>query len=432
MILNFTVENFRSINEPITLSFEPLGKDNYPEYFIYKTHSGLEVLKLAIIYGANATGKTNILRALDFLKKIATQPKISRDEKIEFSPFLFTDSRKNTKFEIEFIQNDLRYIYSIELNNSQIIKEKLAAYFSRKSSNIFERQTLENGTVQIKFGNKIKVNKVDKEIIEGNTLPNITTLAGILRTSIRIREIDSAIRWFGGTLKPIIEPRIDLTRWGLEQIEKKEVDKGKVIEILKNADFGIYDLIVEKEKPDEEDVKFLAMLLKNFERKDGNIDLDFIEKTIEKIELFFEHRVENKSYKLPYGEESAGTQRFYQLAIVLSLLLEKNLIFPIDEIESSLHPDLIKHFLKVFLFNTKGRPAQLILTTHYRELLQEKDLIRKDVIWFTEKKKDLSTDLYSLADFKTDKLRKEHSIYNAYKMGKLGAVPYVKTYRVEE
>ncbi len=428
MILNFTIENFRSINKPITLSFEPLGKDIYPEYFIYKTPSGLEILKLAIIYGANATGKTNILKALDFLRKLVTKPKISREEKIDFFPFLFTESKRNTKFEIEFIQNNLRYIYSVELNNSQIIKEKFDAYFSRKSSNIFKRKTLEDGTVKIDFGKKIKVSKVDKEIIEGNTIPNTTTFAGILKTSIRIKEIDLAIKWFEEMLAPIIEPRTDLTMWGLEQIEKKEVDKDKVIEILKNADFGIYDLIVEKEKPDKEDVKFLAMFLKKIEGKDEDIDLDMIEK----LELFFEHKIENKSYKLPYREESAGTQRFYQLAIVLSLLLGKNLIFPIDEIESSLHPDLIKHFLKVFLFNTKGRPAQLILTTHYREFLQEKDLIRKDVIWFTEKNKDLSTDLYSLADFKSDKLRKEHSIYNAYKMGKLGAIPYIKTYKIEE
>ena len=427
MIINFTIENFRSVNDEITLSFEPLGKDNYPEYYIYETPSGIKVLKLAILYGANATGKTNILKALDFLKKLVLIPKINRDEKINYSPFLFTEVKKDTKLEIEFLKDNLRYVYKVKLNNTQILEEYLYVYLSKKPSKVFYRRTLKNGNVIIDFGRKIRIKAVDKEIIEGNTLPNITTFAGISRTSIKVKEIDLAIDWFKETLMPLIEPRTDLTVWGLNQIEDKKVDKNIVVKILKNADFGISNLIIKKEKPNKKEIEFLSKLLNSLEIENHNI-----EDLIEGIKLYFEHNVNNRSYKLPYEEEASGTQRFYQLAVVLALLLDKNLIFPIDEIEASLHPDLIKHFLKVFLFNTKGRPTQLILTTHYRELLQEKEFLRKDIIWFTEKNKDFSTELYSLADFKTDSLRKEHSIYNAYKFGKLGAVPSIKTYRIEE
>jgi AAA15 family ATPase/GTPase len=120
-------------------------------------------------------------------------------------------------------------------------------------------------------------------------------------------------------------------------------------------------------------------------------------------------------------EESAGTRRYYELCGVLDMMLNDELIVPIDELESSLHPDLIKHFLLTFLINAKN--SQLIATTHYRELLMEKSILRNDTIWFTERKEDGSADLYSLIDFDTSTIRKTTSIYNAYKIGKLGGVP---------
>jgi len=97
----------------------------------------------------------------------------------------------------------------------------------------------------------------------------------------------------------------------------------------------------------------------------------------------------------------------------------------IDKIESSLHPDLLKYFLLSFLVNSEN--SQLILTTHSREMLIEKDILRKDIIWFTEKRDDDSTDLFSLSDFGS-KIRENSSIYNAYKLGKLGANPNLKDY----
>ena len=109
-------------------------------------------------------------------------------------------------------------------------------------------------------------------------------------------------------------------------------------------------------------------------------------------------------------------------------MLESAVVFTIDELEASLHPDLLKHFLLLFLVNVKK--SQLIATTHYRELLMEKDMLREDVIWFTEKKKTGGIDLYALSDFDSSVIRDTSSIFNAYKSGKLGAAPAVSDYYI--
>ena len=121
---------------------------------------------------------------------------------------------------------------------------------------------------------------------------------------------------------------------------------------------------------------------------------------------------------MPFQLESEGTKRFYGFAGLLGLLIKSPTVFPIDELESSLHPDLYTHFLLSFLQNTQH--SQLIATTHNRELLGDSDIFRNDVIWFTNKGEDCATQLYSLADFDTSAIK---NILNAYKIGKFSAVP---------
>ena len=143
-------------------------------------------------------------------------------------------------------------------------------------------------------------------------------------------------------------------------------------------------------------------------------------------DLVFFHSIKNKSgdeevYGLPYALQSAGTRRYFEYAGLLAYLLQEHKIVPIDEIESSLHPDLLKHFLLLFLRNSKD--SQLIFTTHQRDLMRETDMLRNDIFHFTEKRPDGSTDLYAFTDFDSSAVRSDSSLYNAYKIGKLGAVP---------
>jgi hypothetical protein len=219
---------------------------------------------------------------------------------------------------------------------------------------------------------------------------------------------------------------MELFQYVSNQLESNNINKETILEVLQKADFNISDFDVEVNEQ-EITPEFIEMVSKKFPMSNEEVSKLKREKKITTKELFFIHTIEGKGeFPLSYDDESAGTQRYYGFGGLLDLLVNKQTVFLIDEFESSLHPDLLKHFLLSFLVNSKQ--SQLITTTHLRELLMEQDIFRKDVIWFTEKKEDGSTDLYSLDDFDTSVIRKNSSIYNAYKAGKLGATPNLSDY----
>jgi AAA15 family ATPase/GTPase len=431
MLANFSVQNFRSIKDKVTLSFEASKSDDLEDYYIIEPKEGVRLLKLGLIYGANASGKTNLLKALDFLRDLVLQPIDKKTEPIGFEPFLFDDKTptQNSIMEIEFYQKSIKYLYEIEFNNDFIVKEELR-FFNPNKAIVFTRTTnKENQLSKIEFGSKIEVNKNHKSILEANTLWNNTVLGGFLKTNIESSQLQTVIDWFRNILKPIVEPKTDLFSFISEKIETKEINKNTVLEVLKKADFNVSNIIVDKNERE--------LTLEQIEKisKTESISDKFLSKLKEDKKLmtktlYFEHSLnDSKKYSLPFGEESSGTQRYYQFGGLLDLLISKPSVFSIDEFESSLHPDLLKHFLLSFLTNSKH--SQLIATTHLRELLMEKDIFRNDAIWFTEKKEDGSTDLFSLDDFDSSVIRKESSVYNAYKVGKLGATPNLSDYYLD-
>ncbi|WP_313308032.1 AAA family ATPase, partial [Epilithonimonas hominis] len=156
MIINFSVQNFGSIKEKQTLSFLANKSDHLEDYYIIEPIKGLRLNKLALIYGANASGKTTVLKALDFLRNICTEPFDKKNEKFDFEPFLFDENtpKENTKFELDFLQNGVRYYYEVEVNQNCVVKEKLFNYNPNKAV-VFERTTNEKKELtSIIFGNK--------------------------------------------------------------------------------------------------------------------------------------------------------------------------------------------------------------------------------------------------------------------------------------
>ena len=403
MLKSIKISNFKSINEEIELSFEPAIKKELDEYYFTEDN----LLKMALIYGPNASGKTNIIKAIDFLKNFIFNPPKDKEEKIKLTPFKFTDTPKDiSKFVLEFIEDNFSFIYEIHISDNQIIYENLKSknlsLSKPRYADVFIRAK------EIKWGSKIKIKTQEKDILKLNTLPNISLLSAYLRVNLEIIEIEKVFSFFKKIL-PAIYPTTDLLGFVLEKLEKQEIKKEEIIKVLKNADFAIDDFDIEEKEPEIEFLEFL----KNIGKEEFN--------NFKKIEIIFKHL---QKYQLEFKEESLGTQRFYQLAAILVIAFKNSYIIPIDEIESSLHPDLLKFFILIFLSNSKN--SQLILTTHTRELLFEKDILRKDVIWFCEKKEDLSTDLFSLSDF--SEVRDNTSIYNYYKYGKFGAIPNIKNF----
>ena len=405
MIINFSVENFGSIKEKQTLSFLANKSDHLEDYYIIEPIKGLRLNKLALIYGANASGKTTVLKALDFLRDICTEPFDKKTEKFDFEPFLFDEKTpiQNTKFELEFVQNGIRYFYEVELNKNCIVKEKLYNFNPNKAL-VFERTTDEEKELtSVKFGSKIPKKKSLEESLEIFTLWNNTVIAGFLKGNIDLLELKDVSYWFIHIMLRLILPSEDLSNIFLPRLIENKQYLNTFLTFFKKSDFNITSLKLDDDVPN------------NKVRRD-NIDII--------------HLVNNTEYSLKFNKESLGTQKYFSLVGLLILCLSSEMILYIDELESSLHPDLYIHFLMFFIVNSK-KESQLIATTHNREILNNRDLFRDDAIWFTDKNEDSATELYSLADFDSSVVRDTTNVLNAYKSGKLGGVPNLGDYYID-
>lgn len=427
MIIDFSVQNFGSIKDKQILSFEA-DKSNFLEDQYIVNIGKFRLLKLALIYGANASGKTTVLRALNFLGRLVSMPEEKKTDLLDFDPYLFDEStpKQNSIISINFIQKKVRYYYQVEFNQKCVVKEVLD-FYNPKKANVFTRTTDTTKQLsKITFGSKIKADTNFEKVLVANTLWNNTVFGGFLKTNIDIKEIKNAALWFSSYMSAIITPDHSLKNYALGRIQTAHLKKEDIVNILKKADFNISDIII-----DEEEEEVTEEIIKSLEKR--NLPADFIaelknKKKITSIDLLFQHNLDNKVYTLPFEFESKGTQRYFGLAGVLGLLIKESTMISIDELESSLHPDLYFHFLLSFLINAKK--SQLIATTHNREIFNNKDLFRYDAIWFADKPKG-ATELYSLADFDTKVIRDTSSVYNAYKIGKLGGVPNLGDYYID-
>jgi hypothetical protein len=421
MIINFSVQNFGSFNDKQTLSFEADKSTHLEDTYIVNV-GGQRILKLALIYGANASGKTTILKALDFLRDIVLEPERKKTDVLDFNPFLFDPNtpKQNSIISIEFFQNEVKYFYEVEFFKKAVVSEELYFYKPNKA-NLYKRKTnLTNQFTEITFGSKISKNKTFEKNLEANTLWNNTVLGGFLKTNIDFKELQEIIDWFKNYLRPLIYTRTDLEGFVTSRISENEISKSDVVTILKKADFNISDIVIDEEEGEIPDglIEFLKKQVKAPSDKIKELE---DKGKVTAVNIEFEHTVNNTKYFLPLEYESQGTRRYYGFAGLLALLIKNPTVFPIDELEASLHPDLYLHFVLSFLLNAKK--SQIIATTHNREIFDNKDIFRNDAIWFTNKQESCATELYSLIDFDSSVIRNTTNILNAYKSGKLNGTP---------
>ena len=288
----------------------------------------------------------------------------------------------------------IRYVYSVLLETTHIVRETLIYYLSQQPATVFER-SMENNVSSIKFGQKVKISTAAKEEITLKCLPNMSVFAAYMQVNTNIAEMETALQYLTKHMMPAIVPTSSLSRYAEEAI-KKETAKEYILRYLQEADFNISN-ISSKEQ----------------ETKKGVVNY-----------TMYQHKVSsglggNDYYEFPELYESDGTIRTFGLASQIQNSIGSNAFLAVDEIESSLHPKLIEYMIERFLKESKQ--AQLLLTTHYDGLLGEEDLLRKDNIWFAEKNTDGASVLYPLTDFKG--LNRISSLQKAYKFGKFGAVP---------
>lgn len=423
MIQELKIKNFLSFKDEVVFSFEATTDKTLEDYYIYEPAPGVRLLKLAMVYGANASGKSNLINAFAFIRDIVFSMVENKDEEIDFHAFEFdTTSDKPGRFEIIFWVNGIKYVYILIVNKNHIQKEQLLFYPGTQPAIIFDRfLDFKTGVSVINFGPKIKISKVAKEEISLKTLRNASVFSAYSQINISIPEIEGVYTWFKDQLMEPINPYTSLTDYSDKHIQEDVEVKKQALQFIQKADFNISDVSFDEEiRSISED---LLKIIDTAPIPKSEIDKIKKEKAIHIQSTIFEHQIvrenEIEYFKLPEERQSKGTIRYYGLSAPFFNVIKNKGVLLIDEIGSALHPLLVIHFIKEFL--KKSDSAQLLLTTHNMSILNEKDILRKDSVWFTEKGNNGSTELISVADF--PEFRKELSYYNYYKLGKFGGVP---------
>nr|MCM0589919.1 ATP-binding protein [Gloeotrichia echinulata DEX184] len=421
MLVDFTVENYRSIKEPVTLSAvaqkqsDRQTSQNSKRKRVKSNHEiapgyhvegwNIELLPVLAIFGANASGKSNVIQALDYLLLLMTHSnqeifnlqRAFKYAKIDPFKLDIISSQQPTRFELKTVFNNTIYTYSLLINQKHIISEKLdyALNTTKRTRRLFHRQWDENNKNYIwKVGeyfagshNQLQQNIRETELFI-NTLSNL-----------KIDVIESLLEWLRGRWSGVHlgSEDFDIARiMTLQSFDESIFDEihSQALKITKNFDTGLSSIKIEKKTEDTFDYKIYAV----HNTHDAN-----------EIRWLFD-------------EESLGTQRLFNLAFRTVIALRIGGLTIVDELGTNIHPNIARNIIRIFQ-NPKTNPksAQLILTSH-DNTLQKNNLLRRDQIWFTQKRSDQSTELYPLTDFH---IRNDLAIDKAYLDGRFGAVPFL-------
>lgn len=424
MIAEFKIRNFYSLRDEQTLSFIPTNDDTSRDIYTEEVADGVSLLKIGFIYGSNASGKTNILKALDFFSRFMVNDGLNKGDEIGVVPFLLDDvsDKERTQFEMSFYLNREKYKLNLALDNKVIYEETLQVYSSVQPTLLYKRTyNPEKDATDIVFGGKVGLIKKSREAIEGNTFNKRTVIAAFGKSNVEKSRLNLVYDFFSQKIAPIMYPQSSLMGFTKRRMTRDRDGRLKrfILHFLKASDFNISDIAIR-----EEEVNItpeMELVIKNTSVMPEKAKEEILKKgTLHSDEMFFVHHTSNGDKELDEELESRGTKRYMGLATILYDLLVHGVILPIDEIESSIHYELLSYFIKVFLVNGK-RSGQLIISTHDINLLDE-DYIRRDVIWFTDKNDRGETQLIRLSSLG---LHKTLSVYNAYRQEKLVNLPFL-------
>lgn len=424
MIAEFKIRNFYSLRDEQILSFVPTNDNTSRDIYTEEVADGVSLLKIGCIYGSNASGKTNILKALDFFSQFMVNDSLNKGDEIGVVPFLLDDvsGKERTQFEMTFYLNREKYKLNLVLDNKVIYEETIQVYSSVQPTMLYKRTyNAEKDATDIVFGGKVGLVKRSREAIVGNTFNKRTVIAAFGKSNVEKSRLNLVYDFFSQRIAPIMYPQSSLMGFTKRRITRDRDGQLKkfILHFLKASDFNISDIAIH-----EEEVSItpeMELMIKNTSGMPEKAKEEILKKgTLRSDEMFFVHHTSNGDKELGEELESRGTKRYMGLATILYDLLVHGVILPIDEIETSIHYELLSYFIKVFLVNSK-RGGQLIVSTHDVNLLDE-DYIRRDVIWFTDKNDCGETQLIRLS---TLGLHKTLSVYNAYKQEKLVDLPFL-------
>ena len=412
MLIEFSVTNFRSIKEEACLSLvasrdKKHGDSNVVEPKLAENGRPIQLLRSAAIYGANASGKTNLLRGLQTMRDIVLNASGSLDE-LPVTPFRFDPECHTlpTSFEVICVADGVRYQYGFSATPHEVIDEWLYAWPSGRMQVWFERSCSETSNEPLwKLGGKLTG---DREVWRRATRPQALFLSTAI--SLNSTQLRPLFDWFRERLHVASVGGWDRS-FSLEYC--REIDQADIIDFLTAADLAVADIrIVEKDfSPDMfPELKDLAEKLSG----EGTW-----------VDVFLKHQpIGGESAELDLDEESHGTQKMFALAGPWLDSLAKGNVIVFDELHDNLHPALVRFLINRF-HDPEANPygAQLIFSTHDTSIL-DRDMFRPDQIWFCERNEHLETRLFPLSDFRPR--RSVEDLEKAYLAGRFGALPYIR------
>ncbi|MFZ1322611.1 MAG: ATP-binding protein [Ignavibacteria bacterium] len=424
MLVEFTVSNFKSIKNEQTFSLAAESLKELKENVFKNPNKNdikLDLLKSAVIYGANGSGKSNLIKAIKLLQQFilnSTDAKLNEEISYYF-PFKLDENGKKepVKMEIEFINTDkIRYKYSISYNRFEILNESLYYFPNGQEAKLFDRKS---GS-EIEFGESLRG---EKKLIEKLLLKNVLFLSKGANSNNK--QLEKIYEYFQGLSLNIIQGsyQYDIPI----DFNYNMLPSDQLIRYLNAFDTGIREVKYQKEDSHEFN-DFMNVLISN--TKDSLKNRDDITIDFEKLKFKpdFHHDVYKEDkitgtepFKLE--EESIGTQKLYKILGSIYNVLNTGGTLILDEINNSFHTHLTKFLVGIFQSKESNKKnAQLIFTSHDTTIL-EYELFRRDQIWFTEKDKYGATSLYSLIEFKNSNLRKDTPLEKWYLSGRFGALP---------
>ena len=444
MLVQFTVENFLSFGEKMTFSMlADNGNSQHPAHVIKDdAEKTPPLLRAAALYGANGSGKSNLVKAMRFAQQLILNG-TRGDQKIGLTPFkLGGNGQRPSRFEFIFIQEGVPYSYGFLVSAAQVVEEWLYASPGKQEVRYFERATSEQQQTTVEFGatftGKGAKQKQFLEFVAQGTRPNQLFL-----TECRERNVTAVapiIDWFEKVLV-IISPdsqyaqletslymntqfaefvsvcmRTAGTGVDIVRVEKMPLKSSELFPSL--SETGQQNVFMGLQRTDR---NHFALLEDGFGKRESIFRDE--QQTPVLLQLKTQHSADDgRKVEFDVEEESEGTQRLMHLAVALFRLKERPTILILDELDRRLHPLLSRYFVEAALECAGiNQHSQFIFTTHETHLLDQ-DLLRRDEIWFVEKDKGGASHLYSLAEFN---IRPDLKIQKGYLNGRFGAIPFL-------
>ena len=415
MIREFWVKNYLSIRDKQELCFVAKGPSSE---LVTEVADGVFLYKLGILYGSNASGKSNMLIAMNEVFRLLVLPKSDATVGIGgYIPFVLTQDEP-TEMHVSFYAVGTRYDYDVKFNGKHILSEALYYYPNKSKSLFYERSFVgENVQADIKFGASLKLQVKTQESIRENTLNNHSVLSVCRKAA----------------LKEDIAPFNTLHAWIMDNYHEIDGDGDKgIVEILKGAYSNLkkrkfYNTMLQKAdlnileyRPIVED----RIVPNDFREriKKENIPEEMKDVLLNQTSdsITFLNHSDKGNFDIPLKWQSKGTQKYIRILDALYDLITSPHVYYLDELGEDLHNDLLYYYLNVFIFNSDK--SQLIITSQETTLLSQ-DMITENrgVVWFVEKNKKTASSEYARGD--SFGLHKNLSLYNSYRIGRLGAKP---------